>query len=282
MKKKIWFLVLLFIFSVSLFFFYKQHHKPFPQTKKISGNGCLVLNYHRVRSGNALVKFLAKISGNPELNTYTVYKDDFIKQISFLKRNGFYFITPEKLSAYIKKKNIPGKCALITFDDIDRSVFNNAYPFLKQQKIPFTIFIITGEVGRKYFNGLRMARWEEIIEMQDTNLVTIGVHTHKLHYIEEGEKPPFLKTKNLSKFIEDSNQAKKSFYAHLGYEPKYFAYPYGYGTPKTDDVLLAQNYDLIFTLSPGIVDANSPNFFIKRILVDDISWEAIKKWINND
>ena len=284
-KRKLLISVFLFIILYTCAYIYMNREKehPLTQVKKLSGNGCIILNYHRIRPGNAIIKYLAKISGNPELTTYSVFKDDFMKQITFLQKHQFQFITPKELYDYInQQKKMPSKCAMITFDDIDQSVYRYAYPFLKQQQIPFTIFIITGEVGNPNFNGLTMINWDQILEMTRSNLVTVGTHTHRLHYIEKDEKPPFLKSENLSRFISDSKQAKQVFYDHFGYEPKYFAYPYGFGTPQTDNILLSEQYDLLFTLSSGIVNEHSCPFFIQRVLVDDVSWKAIRNWVNTN
>ncbi|MCM3734953.1 polysaccharide deacetylase family protein [Bacillus cytotoxicus] len=284
MKRKLLISTFLFLFIILYTCIYayvtKEKDPPFTQVEKLSGKGCIVLNYHRIRPGNAIIKYLAKVSGNPELTTYSVFEDDFMKQITYLQKHQFQFITPKELSDYInQQKEMPSKCALITFDDIDQSVYRYAYPFLKKQQIPFTIFIITGEVGNPNFNGLTMVTWDQIFEMTRSNLVTVGTHTHQLHYIEKDENPPFLKNENLSKFITDSKRAKQVFYDHFGYEPKYFAYPYGFGTPQTDNVLLSEQYDLLFTLSSGIVNQHSAPFFIQRVLVDDFSWKVIQNWV---
>ncbi|MEK4418734.1 MULTISPECIES: polysaccharide deacetylase family protein [Bacillus] len=283
MKRRL--LISIFLFTILFTCIYayvtRENEQPFTQVKKLSGNGCIVLNYHRIRPGNAIIKYLAKVSRNPELTTYSVFKDDFIEQITFLQKHKFQFITPKELYDYInQQKKMPSKCAMITFDDIDQSVYHYAYPFLKQQQIPFTIFIITGEVGNPNFKGLTMSNWDQIFEMTRSNLITVGTHTHQLHYIENGEKPPFLKSENISKFITDSKRAKQVFYDHFGYEPKYFAYPYGFGTPQTDNILLSEQYDLLFTLSPGIVNEHSSSFFIQRVLIDDFSWKAIQDWVH--
>lgn len=273
--------LLIILYTYTYAYMTREKEHPLTQVKKLSGKGCIILNYHRIRPGNAIIKYLAKVSGNSELTTYSVFKDDFMKQIAFLQKHQFQFITPKELYDYInQQKKMPPKCAMITFDDIDQSVYRYAYPFLKKQQIPFTIFIITGEVGNPNFNGLTMINWDQIFEMTRSNLVTVGTHTHQLHYIEKDEKPPFLKSENISKFITDSKRAKQVFYDHFGYEPKYFAYPYGYGTPQTDNILLSEKYDLLFTLSPGIVNQHSLPFFIQRVLIDDVSWKAIQNWVH--
>lgn len=88
-------------------------------------------------------------------------------------------------------------------------------------------------------------------------------------------------TANAAMFEQDSLQAKETYKKHFGTEPLYFAYPYGYGIPKTDEILLNQKYDLIFSLYPGVVKTNDPSFFIKRILVEQNTWKEIEKWVHN-
>ncbi|MFC6603534.1 polysaccharide deacetylase family protein [Ectobacillus funiculus] len=162
----------------------------------LSDDGCLVLNYHRIRSPDWFTKTLEKLTHNTELTTYSVYTNEFKKQILYLKEKGIPFITPADLETYVSgEKPMPKKCALITFDDIDVSVYEHAYPFLKEENIPFTVFIITGQVGNPDFDGLKMVTWKQLEEMNRSGLATIGTHTHKLHYIEPNEKAPFLKEK---------------------------------------------------------------------------------------
>ncbi|MFD3446789.1 polysaccharide deacetylase family protein [Microbacteriaceae bacterium 4G12] len=254
---------------------------PQANINSLSGDGCLVLNYHRIRTPNLVSKTIGKLSNNAELNIYSVYTDQFKAQIQYLKQKGVQFITPEDLKAYItKQKQLPKKCALITFDDIDVSVYENAYPILKKEQVPFTMFIITGEVGNKDFDHLQLASWDQLKEMQQSGLATIGTHTNKLHYLEKDEKPPFVKETNLEAFKKDTKQAKETFKEHFGVYPRYFAYPYGFGIPQTDEFLLQEGYELIFSLNAGIVKPDDPSFFINRVLIDDHSWKAVEKWAN--
>ncbi|WP_142326437.1 hypothetical protein [Bacillus thuringiensis] len=94
MKKNSWIFILICV-SLSLIFLYTSSKKPFPQIKKLSGNG--------------FIKSLAKLSNNPELTTYSVFKNDFVTQISFLEKKKFQFITPKDLDAYLNHQN---KCPI--------------------------------------------------------------------------------------------------------------------------------------------------------------------------
>lgn len=70
---------------------------------------------------------------------YSTTINAFKEQIEFIKKN-FEIITIEKL-CQLKELNRGVSYAVITFDDGFESVLQNAYPFLKLQNIPFTVFI---------------------------------------------------------------------------------------------------------------------------------------------
>ncbi|MDA2909176.1 polysaccharide deacetylase family protein, partial [Lactococcus lactis] len=102
-----------------------------------------------------------------------------------------------------------GKAVVITFDDIDKSLPENAYPIMKKLDLPFTQFIITGKVGQT-IDGSQMSTWKEIKKMNENPLVTSGLHTNDLHYQENFE--PILST-NISKKVvqKDYQKSQKAF-----------------------------------------------------------------------
>lgn len=265
----------------------ERARKRLSQDITLEGNGCLVLSYHRVRpSGTAakiLDRFMLTFTKDPEILLYSVYEDELEAQLEDLIRNGFQFITPGELNRYIKKQAVPsGKCALITFDDVDESVYRQAYPILAKHRIPFTLFIITGEVGNPDFKKLRLATWDQIIEMKDSGLATIGTHTHKMHGLDKEGNPPFMKADNVEAFKRDTALSKEAFGKRLGAPPLYFAYPYGFGMPETDGYLLESGYELLFTLHPGTVEAGDPSFMVKRVLISMPIWSRIMEWAERD
>lgn len=154
-------------------------------------------------------------------------------------------------------------------------------PILKEENIPFTVFIITGEIGNPDFAGQKMISWKQLKEMDSSGLITIGTHTYKLDYTEQDGKPPLLKGSNVILFEKDSLKAKEIYKQHLGTDPLYFAYPYGYSIPKTDEILLNQGYHLIFSLNRGTVKTNNPQFFVNRVLVDQNTWKVIGGWTDS-
>ena len=65
------------------------------------------------------------------------------------------------------------KKILITIDDAFTSFYDNAWPLLKKNKIPFILFISTEPVGK---NGYMT--WEQIKELEKEEFAFIGNHSH--------------------------------------------------------------------------------------------------------
>lgn len=87
-----------------------------------------------------------KIDPKPELGLTCIHPGQFRKQIEFLIKNGFRFVT---LSELAKLKNPDNKTIAITFDDGYKDVYEFAFPVLSQYSIPATVFIITDYIGKR-------------------------------------------------------------------------------------------------------------------------------------
>jgi len=122
--------------------------------------------------------------GTLDLNT-------FLHQLSWLRRLGVRFIPMSDLRAWLLgSKKIPKRSAVLTFDDALISIADHVFPFLKQQAIPVTIFVIAGLIGcESRFSThasaplrrhLDLAQLELLIA---TGLVEIGAHGyHHLNF----------------------------------------------------------------------------------------------------
>ena len=74
--------------------------------------------------------------------------------------------------------NINKNYVMLTIDDAFESFYINAWPVLKEKKIPFILFVSTREIGKYgYMN------WEQIIEISSNEFVTIGNHSHTHEYL---------------------------------------------------------------------------------------------------
>jgi len=65
-----------------------------------------------------------------------------------MKILGYKFISLDELERRISKPRLD-RVAVITFDDGFKDLYQNAYPILKELKIPFTLFLITSTIESK-------------------------------------------------------------------------------------------------------------------------------------
>jgi len=136
----------------------------------------------------------------------------FKKQINIIKNKNYEFESPENFDLEFNKPKSKKKI-LITIDDAFSSFYNNAWPFLKENKIPFILFVSTEPIGKKGY-----MTWEQIKEIEKENFAFIGNHSHSHEYLLD------LK---LEDFKKDIDHSIKIFKEKLGYNPIFFSYPFG-------------------------------------------------------
>lgn len=73
--------------------------------------------------------------------------DDFLKHLEMIEKEKIEFVNPKNFIMDLRNKKKTRKL-LLTIDDGYSSFYNNAWPILKQKKIPFILFISTREVGK--------------------------------------------------------------------------------------------------------------------------------------
>ena len=103
--------------------------------------------------------------------------DAFKEQMEIIKNYDYQFYNPKifvnEFSTPKEKKKI-----LVTIDDGFKSFYDEAWPYLKKNKIPFILFISTEPVGK---NGYMS--WDEIKEIERSNFALIGHHSHTHEYL---------------------------------------------------------------------------------------------------
>ena len=177
----------------------------------------------------------------------------FDEQMKIIKNQGYEFYDPNNfLNEFNKvKKN---KKILITIDDGFKSFYNEAWPYLKKNKIPFILFISTEPVGKKGY-----MTWDEIKEIDDSDIGYIGHHSHTHEYlIDMTEK----------EFINDIETATEIFKNKLGYNPIYFSYPFGeYNLEQKN--YISNNFEFAFGQHSGVIDLNKDRYELPRFPINE-------------
>lgn len=163
----------------------------------------------------------------------------FKKQVLSFKKRGYIFLTMEDVFYFSKdEKSIPKKSVAITFDDGYIDLYENVYPFLKEEGIKASVFIIQNMVGKKgYMNENQIKEVDECVKC----------YSHGYEHINFGlEEKNKLKTKE-----EIISYAKKPIdYLNelLGENKPYiFCYPYGAFTSNTEMYLKESGVFVIHT-----------------------------------
>jgi len=153
----------------------------------------------------------------------SISPEQFEKHLDFLDKHGYTVWPLEKSISYVQKKlPLPENCIVITMDDAYRSVYNEAFPRLKQKNWPFTVFITTEGVDRG--SALYMT-WQQMRSMLSHG-ASFELHTHTHPYLirkKPGESGSQWKARVTSEILQSQQRIEKE----LGITSHLFAYPYG-------------------------------------------------------
>ena len=184
-------------------------------------------------------------------------------QIKLLRALGYRFMTLKDALATRE-----GRIAVLTFDDGYADNFTHAMPVLANHNVPATLFVITGDIGK------RSVVWEEAGEDLPADILSwemvkelhrrgweIGTHAHwHIHFGNHDERT---QTEAITKSVEDIEQ-------NLGVVPISFAYPYGCYGPATKSLLRQQGIRYAVTTEPigWTEDSVTPDLLeLRRVMI---------------
>ncbi len=94
----------------------------------------------------------------------SISSENFQNQIKYLKENNFKILPISDLLLFFNEHyDIPQKSVFITIDDGYKSFYEHAFPILKEQKIPFSLFLSTKFVSEQKKSDFM--NWEMIKEL---------------------------------------------------------------------------------------------------------------------
>jgi len=201
--------------------------------------GTLALMYHRFDENKY-----------PSTN---IKMEIFKKQIDIIKKNNQKFINLDEFNKkYENPKN--KKKILITIDDAFYSFYDKAWPYLKENKIPFILFVSTEPVGKYGY-----MTWDQIKEIEKEDFVTIGNHSHSHSYLVD---------LNFKKFKDDIDESIKIFKDKLGYNPIYFSYPFGEYSLEQKKYI-SKKFEFAFGQHSGAIDINKDKYELPRFPINE-------------
>ena len=174
-----------------------------------SAQAAVVLQYHHVSTETP-----ASTSTSPER---------FLMHLEYLESNGFEILPLQQLvDALEAGKSLPDKTAAITFDDGYISIYETAWPLLKERGWPFTVFINTEPHDQR--KSLFMS-WDQLRELHKGG-ATIANHTVSHPYLlnlQDGQDQNQWKA-----WVRDEiSRAQSRIETEMGEAPMLLAYPFG-------------------------------------------------------
>lgn len=143
---------------------------------------------------------------------------------------------------------------VLTFDDGYRDTYGTAFPMLVEHGLPFTLYLATESVETGQSLGPEgkadPLTWDQVEEMYESELVTIGAHTHRhtdmryasSHVIEEE--------------LDTSDRMLKE---RLGIQVRHFAYPWGYWSAEADPHVRKRYRSAALGGSPRSASSSDPH-----------------------
>ena len=179
--------------------------------------------------------------------------DIFEEHINIIKNSNFNFHNPNNFDEQFNKPKSK-KEILITIDDAFESFYTEAWPYLKENKIPFILFVSTEPVGKRGY-----MTWEQIKEVESNDFANIGHHSHTHEYLIDVSN---------EEFILDIETANKIFLRELGYVPSLFSYPFGEYSKFMKDYI-SKNFKYAFGQHSGVIDLNKDKFELPRFPINE-------------
>src|SRR5881409_247932 len=204
----------------------------------------------------------------------------FEAQMKELKDRGITVISMQDLLAWKRgEKNIPPRCAVVTFDDGWKSQYEVAWPIMKKFGYPFTMFIYTEGVAGGSLGGGQAITWEQLNDMRD-NGVDIEAHTATHQDLREGHNimlasPGGKRTRTkltgpqYEQWVRNEVVGSKELLEQrLGIKVNCFAVPFGSYNEHVKELARNAGYEAMFTVYGQPITFTSPLDSLGRYAIE--------------
>lgn len=195
-------------------------------------------------------------SGFPATNITLEQFDTHIAELT----SGAYRVLPlsEVVSALREGRSLPDRSVVLTVDDAYLSVFHEAWPRLKAANLPFTLFVSTDAVDRKYPDFMT---WDQLRQLAADPNVTIGLHGTKHGHMIEAEPEA-----NREKIKKSAARLQ----AELGFTATLFAYPYGEYSTELVEVAREAGFEAAVGQQSGAIGRTEDLFTLPRFPLSEV------------
>jgi peptidoglycan/xylan/chitin deacetylase (PgdA/CDA1 family) len=186
----------------------------------------------------------------------SVTPERFAEQLRYLREAGYTAVTLEDLTyALAQGRALPPKPIILTFDDGYSDNYENAFPILRETGFTGTFFIMTDLVTD---GAAGYMTWPQVEEMAAAGQ-RFGSHGRQDHRSLSGRSVEYL--------VWTALGSKEAIEEHLGYHPRWVAYPSGEYDDRTIAVFRSAGYWGGLTILQGTEHSLDDIFELSRIRV---------------
>lgn len=196
----------------------------------------------------------------------TSASEQFKKQMDMLLNTGMPVTLDGDILWLLGKHNIA-----VTFDDAYQSVLQNAFPILRDKKIPATIFVPTGFLANKpgwikkadhpYANEILLTE-KQLAELSN-DMITVGSHT-----VSHAE----LVNIDAETFRREISDSKRKLEMILNKRITLISVPYGQFDKSFTELFKEAGYQRVFLNIPTFPATKTDLFVMGRVAVDADDW----------
>ena len=202
----------------------------------------------------------------------------FNAQMKILERNGFRPITLSSLmSMRLAGKSLPPRTVVITFDDGLRDFLTGAMPILERYGFPATLFVVSGRVGETSTwleplgEGNRPMLNRNELRNISSQGIEIGGHSHT---------HPQLDLLSPDQAFAEIVTSKTVLEEQIGKQITTFAYPYGYASKLTRDLVAKAGFAAACGVRHAFSAVGENKFSLSRIMITaDVSEEDFERFL---
>lgn len=186
---------------------------------------------------------------------YDSTAEEFKRDIDRLTAWGATFVSMREIHlALTEDRPLPPRSVAITFDDGYLGFYKNAWPLLKERKIPVTMYVHTDYVGGT--QGRPKMTWEILQDLVKSDLFTVGSHTQS-------------HPENFSKLSSDDQmreltRSKALLEEKLGTAVSQISWPNGKHSENSIQLAKEAGYTLAVAMNSGLAWHSPSLFELKR------------------
>jgi len=184
-------------------------------------------------TNHSAVAFVYHRFGESKYPSTNITLKQFQAQLDYLRKHNYNVWSLSKIINTIKNRQaIPPKTVSLTMDDAYYSVYTNAYPLLKAQGYPFTVFVNTDPIDRGFKSHIT---WDQMRQMQKDGAEFFNHSKSHDYLLKKGNETQQEAKKRIKKEIL---LAQKRLDQELGKKSiKLLAYPFGEYDLQTKNLL---------------------------------------------